>query len=146
VIDHADPDRLRALAAWVDAFERPGFAIGEWAGGERDAAGVIQMPYVDFAPEGLRFIGEMYAHTWVYPFDWMAWASTPEAQVLIADPTQIAHAPAEDLARLLTTIIRGDRFSEGEIAGAYERGTLTAIARRARVLLGETGKHGGPGR
>ena len=129
--------RLRVLASWADEFERPGFAIGEWAGGERDARGVIQMPYVDFSPEGGRFIDEMYAHEWVYSFDWMAWAATPEAQALIRDPAQIAHASTEDLARLLTTIIRGDRFSEGEIAGAYERGTLTAIARRARVLLGE---------
>jgi hypothetical protein len=138
VIDHADPDRLRALAAWAEAVERPGFAVGGWAGGERDADGAIRMPFVEFSPEGRRFVEEMYAHEWVYPFDWMAWASTPEAQVLIADPRQIAGASAEDLARLLTTVIRGDRFSEGEIAGAYERGTLTAIALRARALLRST--------
>ena len=37
---------------------------------------------------------------------------------------------------LLTTILRGERFSDGEIAGAYERGALFAIAQRAQVLLG----------
>jgi hypothetical protein len=93
------------------------------------------MPFVDLSPEGSRFVEEMYAHEWVIPFDWMAWAATPEARSLIENPTTIAGASADDLARLLTTIIRGDRFSEGEIAAAYERGTLTAIALRARVLL-----------
>jgi len=141
--DHADPGRLRALAAWAEAFQRPDFAIGEWAGGDRDADGAIRMPFVAFSPEGSRFIEEMYAHEWVYPFDWMAWAATPEARPLIEDPTTIADASAEDLARLLTTIIRGDRFSEGEIAGAFERGTLTAIARRARELLHATARDEG---
>jgi len=37
---------------------------------------------------------------------------------------------------LLTTIIRGDRFSEGELAGAYESGMLRAIVRRAAELAG----------
>jgi hypothetical protein len=65
----------------------------------------------------------------------MAWAGTPEAQHLISDPTAIAEATQDDLIYLLTTILRGERFSDGEIAGAYERGTLLAIARRAQALL-----------
>ena len=66
---------------------------------------------------------------------------TPEAQRLIRDPGEIAHASRDDLVYLMTAIIRGERFSDGEIAGAYERGTLLALARRAGELLeeGETG-------
>ena len=139
-IDHADPARLRVLAAWADELERPGFTIGTWSGGQRDAEGVIHMPYVEYSADGLRFMRDMGAGGWVYPFDWMTWASTPEARILIEDPSRIADASAEDLARLLTTIIRGDRFSEGQVLGAYERGTLTAIARRARTLLAEGGR------
>jgi hypothetical protein len=79
----------------------------------------------------------MYAAKLVRPVDWMRWAGTPEAQRLISDPTTVAGASHDDLIYLLTTIIRGERFSDGEIAGAYERGTLLAIAQRAQALLDE---------
>ena len=41
----------------------------------------------------------------------------------------------DELAKLLTAIIRSDRFVEGSIAGAFESGLLARIARRAAVLL-----------
>ena len=78
----------------------------------------------------------MYKAELVRPVDWMAWAGTPDAQRLITDPAEIADATHDQLIYLLTTIIRGERFSDGEIAGAYERGTLLAVAERAGALLG----------
>lgn len=108
---------------------------GAGRGAGADAAGVIQMPWYDYQPEIDRFVQDMYAAKLVRPVDWMAWARTPEAQHLISDPTAIAEATQDDLIYLVTTILRGERFSDGEIAGAYERGTLLAIARRAQALL-----------
>lgn len=125
---------LRVLAGYADTFEPHG-PIGRWQGGQADAAGVIQMPWYDYQPEVDRFVQDMYAAKLVRPVDWMRWAGTPEAQRLISDPTTIADASHDDLIYLLTTILRGERFSDGEIAGAYERGTLLAIAQRAQALL-----------
>jgi hypothetical protein len=127
---------LRVLAAYEEAFTPHG-PIGRWQGGEADAAGVIQMPWYEYQPEIDRFVAEMYAAKLVRPVDWMRWAGTPEAQRLISDPTTVAGASHDDLIYLLTTIIRGERFSDGEIAGAYERGTLLTIAQRAQALLDE---------
>jgi hypothetical protein len=127
---------LRILAAYVEAFTPHG-PIGRWQGGEADAAGVIQMPWYEYQPEIDRFVAEMYAAKLVRPVDWMHWVGTPEAQRLISDPATVAGASHDDLIYLLTTIIRGERFSDGEIAGAYERGTLLAIAQRAQALLDE---------
>ena len=53
----------------------------------------------------------------------------------LGDPTRVASASADDLARLLTTLVRGDRFADGTLAHAHESGLLRAIARRAEVLL-----------
>lgn len=125
---------LRVLAGYAETFARAG-PIGTWQGGEADAAGVIQMPWYEYQPEIDRFVADMYAAKLVRPVDWMRWAGTPEAQRLISGPTAIAGASQDDLIYLLTTIIRGERFSDGEIAGAYERGTLLAIAQRAQALL-----------
>lgn len=93
------------------------------------------MPWYEYQPGVDRFVEDMYATKLVRPVDWMAWAGTPAAQHLISDPTAIAGATHDDLIYLLTTILRGERFSDGEIAGAYERGTLLAIAQRAQALL-----------
>jgi hypothetical protein len=133
------PAGLRVLAGWADTFAaRP--PIGRWQGGETNADGVIQMPWYEYSDELGRFVSEMSRAEIVRPVDWMAWAATPEARRLIGDPAQIAHATHDDIIYLLTTIIRGERFSDGEIAAAYERGTLLAIARRAGALLdGEEG-------
>jgi hypothetical protein len=131
---------LRVLARYAETFDSHG-PIGRLQGGETDAAGVIHLGWYEYEPEVDRFVEDMYAAKLVRPVDWMRWAGTPEAQRLIADPSAIAGASHDDLIHLLTTILRGERFSDGEIANAYERGTLLAIAQRAQVLLdGEPGK------
>jgi hypothetical protein len=126
---------LQTLAGYASTFAAHG-PIGQWRGGEADAGGVIRMPWYEYSPEIDRFRADMSTANLVRPVDWMAWAATPEAQRLISDPAAIAGASPDDLIYLLTTIIRGERFGDGGIAGAYERGTLLAIAQRARVLLG----------
>jgi hypothetical protein len=124
---------LRVLAGWADWFAaRP--PIGRWQGGDANAEGVIAMPWYEYSDEMERFVSDMSRAGIVRPVDWMAWAGTPEARRLIDDPAQIADATHDDIIYLLTTIIRGERFSDGEIAAAYERGTLLAIARRAGTL------------
>lgn len=127
---------LRLLAGWAETFARRG-PIGRWQGGERDAAGVIQMPWYEYTDEMDRFVSEMYTAKLVQPVDWTRWQGTPEARRLIDDPAAIGAATEDDLVFLLTTIIRGERFSDGQIVGAYERGTLLAISERARTLLAE---------
>jgi hypothetical protein len=52
----------------------------------------------------------------------------------MGDPAAITTASVEDLEHLVTTMIRGDRFTEGSFAAAIERGFALAIARRAGEL------------
>lgn len=134
-------DRLLALARWAAVFAAPDFNIGHWVTSEPDADGVIQVPWFEYSAAADAFRAEAARAGWVVPFDWMAWVGSPEGRRFISDPGLIAHATAADLSKLLTAIIRGDRFSEGEIAGAYESGMLGAIVRRAAELT----KAGGAG-
>jgi len=127
-------DRLRALAAFEPVLTAPDFTIGRWITTEPDANGVRQMPWFEYSPAADELRRIAASNGWVVPFDWMAWVTTPDAQRLIADPRLVAGATTGDLVKLLTAIIRGDRFSEGELAGAYESGMLLAIVRRAEVL------------
>jgi hypothetical protein len=131
-------DRLRRLARYEAVFDEPGFSFGEWYVGRTRADGVIELGGFAPSPAAEVFIQELYETGWVYDFDWGRWSQTEKARRLRTDPVAIATATAEDLAKLLTMIVRGDRFSEGELASAFEAGILTAITRRAAALASET--------
>jgi hypothetical protein len=49
-----------------------------------------------------------------------------------ADPDALADAPVTDAVRLLTAIQRAERFSDGAIEGALERGVMQAALARLR--------------
>lgn len=128
---------LARLAAWAPRLASLQSA-GRWQGGDEDANGVIHMPWFELGPEIVRFTREVAEAGFVRPVDWMAWAGTADARALIEDPRLIARASPTELVYLLTTIVRGERFGDGEIEAAFERGSLLAIARRAEALLRET--------
>jgi len=64
----------------------------------------------------------------------MDWAGTERGRRLIEDPSLVAGASADELASLLTAALRSDRFSEGSLAAAVDKGTVRAILRRAAEL------------
>lgn len=132
--DRLPPPDPVPLAPFAAVFDTAGFVFGSWSGGEsRD--GVVQMPYYQLSPEAGAFVAAAYAAHWVRPdIAWSDFAAGPDYPAVRSEPARIASADAERLAQLLTTLIRGDRFSEGLLAGAFDDGTLPAIARRVAVL------------
>jgi hypothetical protein len=133
------PDNLQTVAAWTDAIAAMPSA-GTWQGGTAGDDGVIQMPWVEYDAELRRFVEAATLAGFVQPVDWMGWAGTERARELIDDPGAIAGATTGELVLLMTTIVRGDRFSEGELEAALERGSLLAICRRAGVLAAGDGR------
>ena len=95
------------------------------------------MGYHALSPEAERFLSIAYEYEWVTPFDWSAWARTPEGRRLRKGGDAIASATPEDLACLLTALIRAERFGDGVLAHAFESGLLTAVARRAAALASQ---------
>lgn len=124
-------DAFAPVLAFLPLFEEPGFEAGRWNGGDADEAGVIHMPWVDYDPTVLEFLRALSTNGWVVPFDWPSWL--PGAQRLV-EPGGIEEADVEALQRLLTAIVRQDRFVEGALAGAFESGLLVRILRRIREL------------
>ncbi len=127
-------ERLRALARYEQIWASPEFTFGHWAEAATDEDGVTQMAWYEYSDAAQAFIDETYALGWVVDFDWMTWAASPKGQRLLTGRDLVDRGSAADLAKLLTVFIRGDRFSEGELAGAYESGWLGAIVRRAAAL------------
>ena len=136
--DDPAPPRLDGLAELLPAFEALDAAFGEWKGGDEVEPGSITAPWFSRSELTSRFVEVAYRDGWVRPdFDWVEWAATPEAQRLRNDRGAIRQATAPDLARLLTAVIRSDRFVEGALAEAIESGLVTAVLQRVERLRGE---------
>lgn len=129
-------ERLQALAAFLPLFEESGLVFGSWHGGEEISPGVREMPHFSLGETASSFLYMAYDQGWVLEgFNWPAWKGTGEAITLRDDPAVLAAASPEQLAKLLTALIRQDRFSEGALNSAFESGLLTAIAKRGAELV-----------
>jgi hypothetical protein len=131
-------ERLHALAAFLPRLEQADFEFGNSVQPPSKEPDVFIMPFYSFSSDADAFIDMTYEMEWVlFDFDWPSWMSTAEATTLRDDPDALARATPDQLARLLTVLIRQERFSEGSLASAFESGLLTGIVRRAAQLEAE---------
>lgn len=127
--------RLTRLSDFCGVFEAEGFSMGEWGGGEETAPGLSSFPYCTLSAAAATFIGLCNKDGWVVPgFDWMSWMASPEGTGLCNDPEKMAEASPEQLSKLLTALVRRERFCDGSWESAHRSGLLLGIVRRARVL------------
>ena len=133
------PADLTVLASWADRLAAAEFAIGDWTPQHRTEDGTLLMPWFEYSVDVDRFLREIAGAGWVQPFDWPAWAASEAGRRLQTDPAAIGDATPDDLIRLVTTIVRSDRFHEGAIASAFDRGVYLRIAHRAEDLVQHEG-------
>ena len=128
-------DRLRALAEVLPVLGAHDADFGHWElPPSRD--GVQSRGWFEFGPAAEAWRAAVGRGEWiVMGFDWQTWLRGEEGRALRDDREALAAATPEQLAWLLTAIVRSDRFVEGSIAGAFESGLLAAISRRAATLL-----------
>lgn len=121
----APPERWRALAAAADEVAaQPPAEWVRWEVGRR-VDGATHMPYPVYSDAVERLHGALGAVGAVVVFGWTDWE---EGQRY--DAAALATAPAADAARVVTSVVRGERFGDGTIAAALDDGRLLAAARR----------------
>ncbi len=148
--DAEDAPFLAALAAvrddaWTELWAAVDALSGEttyatWAGGEVVDTVVVdgveepvtQMPYPQYTDVVERVLRAIGACGFVVPFAWPDWDGLQR----YPDGAGLADAPVADAVRMLTAIVRSERFGDGSIAGALERGTLQAAVARLRADYG----------
>ena len=132
--------RLELLASFVPRLGADTASFGAWqssvgGGTPQDPA---TLPWFELSELGHEFVQATYEAGWILKdFDWATWAHGPEGQKLANDRTALSKADEDQLAMLLTALIRQDRFVEGALGAAFDSGLLLAIAERARALLNE---------
>ena len=131
-------ERLEALSAYVDRLEEAGFQFGEWSLRHLDTNGEATMPVFMFGDEASSLVQTCYEQGWISPkLNWGEWMMSEEAVKLRDSPEYLAKASSDQLQRLLTVIVRQDRFVEGSLACHFKSGLLPRILLRAKELASE---------
>ena len=127
-------ERLAALAAFRPIFEQPESTLFEGPSDALDGDKLVLGGTVYLDPIN-RFCQMAEEYGWVRVFDWSSWSGSRQGKTLHEDPSAVATAHEDDLAALITTIVRADRFSEGHLAAMISNGLLLRVATRAESLL-----------
>ena len=127
--------QLQSLADFWSVFSNTKF-VYETQDEVKEKKGVISMTFSSLSPEEKAFNKMIYQEGWIIDgFDWPEWAQTDEFKDLFSKPEALAKASADQLAKLLTALVRKERFCEGTMASASAEGVLVSITQRAGMLL-----------
>lgn len=84
-----------------------------------------------------EFYTELYDTGFVLVFDWKSWLNQNEVYKNIETDLEknLMSADLDTLRKLMTSYIRGDRFTEGLFEGVIINGHVTKILTRLKELL-----------
>ena len=123
------------LARYLRPLEDSEFKAGNWEGSKETEPGVLTFPCVTYSDLVGEFVQSAYDDGWVMTdFDWPKWIASKEAKTLGKGGVSLKRATPQQLARMLTAIIRQDRFMEGALLGAFKSELILGIVRRAAAL------------
>lgn len=100
----------------------------------QDESGAIVLPFYVMTGIGLKFYDDLYKEGFVTKFRWMDWI---EAEEYSASDEKLSKADLKDIRRLLTTIVRQDRFCEGLLEEVIENGLMLKILKRLKEIREE---------
>ena len=107
--------------------------FGEMAGGEKDDGEIIQMPYYIESPVERRFqksVGELGI---LISFDWPKWDDGRKIARNVEFDFDSIDIPTK--CKLITAIIRNDRFCEGALIAAFDSGLILKILKSINKQL-----------
>ncbi len=99
--------------------------FGEDAGGEKDEKGMIQMPYLIESEIVNKFREVIDAMGIIISFNWPAWDEGREIAGNKRFDFDSIDIPTK--CKLITAIIRNDRFCEGALVSAFSSGLIVKI-------------------
>lgn len=110
--------------------------VGEWGirhNNERTESGVSIFPWVENYFLIQDFISFMYENDLVVKFRWTEWQEGRDWYAL-DDESKYEKLDVETALKLLTAVIRNDRFNEGALVSAFETGVFPKIIQKLTGL------------
>ncbi len=108
-------------------------SFGESVGGGMDKDGVYHIPNWSSAEIVYKFLDIVYDIPIVIDFNWAGW---DEGRKMAGDEYfdfDTIDIPTK--CKLITAFVRNDRFCDGALAGAFERGTILKILKSIEKQL-----------
>ncbi|UFH52233.1 DUF6508 domain-containing protein [Spirosoma sp. KNUC1025] len=126
-IKTSDWNKLFALIPEIEATE----TFGEIKGGDKLPDGSIAMPYWNSAKIVDKFLYTVADLDMVPIYNWASWQ---EGNRLLDDNrTNYNNLTIETLCKLLTIIIRADRFSDGYLVSMFTNGKMLKIIQAIKI-------------
>lgn len=116
-------EALRAINARIQDY------VGEWGtrhDNERTESGAFVMPWVEQYPLIQDFVSFMYENDLVVKFRWTEWQEGRDWYAL-DDGSKYDKLDVETALKLLTAVIRNERFNDGALVRAFEDGSFPKI-------------------
>lgn len=111
--------------------------FGEWSGGDADEEGVIQFPYCKPLPIVSQFLKVVYAIPIIMDFDWGSW--DVGRKMASDDNFNFDSTDLHTKCKLITAIVRNDRFCEGALVSAFESGLILKILKSIEKTVNDIG-------
>lgn len=105
--------------------------FGTVEGGEETKDGSFQLPYYNWSSLVHEFHRTMYDLDLVISFDWSKWTEGKE----IMTKKDFKGRDMVTLLKLLSVILRAERFVDGYLIGRMEDGTVLAILKELKVAV-----------
>lgn len=99
--------------------------FGEWAGGEKDEKGIVQFPFCIPTKIVSQFLEIVYNMPIIINFDWGSWEEGWE--MLNNKDYNFDTLDLPTKCKMITAIVRSDRFCEGALVSAFESGLILKI-------------------
>ena len=126
--------RLRRLAEFEAYLSDPDDPAFEIVPATHEGDEMVQMPWWNVREVGQAWLNLLREDGWLRPFAWSRWSSTPRGARLLGSLDGPDDASEEELVRILTTLVRQDRFFDGALASAVRSGYVPHVCRRAGEL------------
>lgn len=99
--------------------------FGEWSGIQKDESGVMRFPRITPASIVTQFTDVVYDIPIIIDFDWMSWT---EGERIVQDERfDFDSLDLPTKCKLITAIVRNDRFCDGYLVSAFESGLILKI-------------------
>lgn len=125
--------KFKRLTQYINVFEEKTF--GEWVldrEHEGTSEGPIQMPYVSYSDEAVRFIKDVYLFADENPTIKRYHEILEKYHLEDIENADVSALPAECAAALIVGAVRSERFCDGAIYDYFENGCIMRWLNRLR--------------
>lgn len=121
---------VSAVLTFSRSLLEPGFVAGEWVSPPSFEDGVLTLASWLPSEEASQWERALYEHHIILSFDWAESTWTRQMGRYYADPSLLERVSLLTIRKVLTTLLRADRFCEGYLADAFERGVPQSATMR----------------